>query len=71
MDQFKLFVVLDKSDLYYTLGKLEILKLRADYKMMRGSAFTLQEFHDRFMREGTPPIKIVRKALLGNDSPVL
>jgi uncharacterized protein (DUF885 family) len=57
--------------LYYTLGKLEILKLREDYKKMRGSAFTLEEFHDRFMREGTPPIKIVRKALLGNDSPVL
>jgi len=57
--------------LYYTLGKLEIMKLREDYKKMRGSAFTLEEFHDRFMREGTPPIKIVRKALLGNDSPVL
>jgi len=57
--------------LYYTLGKLEIMKLLEDYKKMRGSAFTLEEFHDRFMREGTPPIKIVRKALLGNDSPVL
>jgi uncharacterized protein (DUF885 family) len=57
--------------LYYTLGKLEILKLREDYKKMRGSDFTLQEFHDRFMQQGTPPIKIVRKALLGNDSPVL
>jgi uncharacterized protein (DUF885 family) len=61
----------DPTYLYYTLGKLEIMKLREDYKKMRGSAFTLQEFHDRFMREGTPPIKIVRKALLGNDSPVL
>lgn len=57
--------------LYYTLGKLEIMKLREDYKKKRGSAFTLEEFHDRFMREGTPPIKIVRKALLGDDSPVL
>jgi hypothetical protein len=57
--------------LYYTLGKLEIMKLREDYRKMRGSAFTLEEFHDRFMREGWPPIKIVRKALLGNDSPVL
>jgi uncharacterized protein (DUF885 family) len=61
----------DPTYLYYTLGKLEIMKLREDYKKMRGDAFTLQEFHDRFMREGTPPIKIVRKALLGNDSPVL
>jgi uncharacterized protein (DUF885 family) len=57
--------------LYYTLGKLEIMKLREDYKKKRGSAFTLQDFHDRFMREGFPPIKIVRKALLGDDSPVL
>jgi uncharacterized protein (DUF885 family) len=57
--------------LYYTLGKLEIMKLREDYKQKRGNAFTLEEFHDRFMREGTPPIKIVRKALLGDDSPVL
>jgi uncharacterized protein (DUF885 family) len=47
------------------------MKLREDYKKMRGSAYTLEEFHDRFMREGFPPIKIVRKALLGNDSPVL
>jgi hypothetical protein len=57
--------------LYYTLGKLEILKLREDYQKLRGSAFTLKEFHDRFMSEGTPPIRIVRRALLGNDSPVL
>jgi uncharacterized protein (DUF885 family) len=61
----------DPTYLYYTLGKLEIMKLREDYKKMRGSAFTLQEFHDRFMREGWPPIKIVRKAMLGDDSPVL
>jgi uncharacterized protein (DUF885 family) len=61
----------DPTYLYYTLGKLEILKLREDYKNMRGSAYTLQEFHDRFMREGWPPIKIVRKAMLGDDSPVL
>jgi hypothetical protein len=61
----------DPTYLYYTLGKLEILKLREDYKKKLGSAFTLEEFHDRFMREGNPPIKIVRKAMLGDDSPVL
>lgn len=61
----------DPTYLYYTLGKLQILKLREDYKKMRGAQFTLQEFHDRFMKEGFPPIKIVRKAMLGNDSPTL
>ena len=38
---------------------------------MKGAAFTLQEFHDNFMRQGRPPIKIVRRAMLKNDSPVL
>ncbi len=61
----------DPTYLYYTLGKLEILKLREDYKKAQGSAYTLENFHDNFLRQGFPPIKIVRKALLGNDSPVL
>jgi uncharacterized protein (DUF885 family) len=55
----------------YTLGKLEILKLREDYKKLKGPQYSLREFHDAFMRQGAPPIKIVRRALLGNDSPVL
>ena len=55
----------DPTYLYYTLGKLEILKLRQDYKK------PLQQFHDDFMKQGGAPIKIVRQALLGNDSPVL
>ena len=61
----------DPTYLVYTLGKLEILKLREDYKKMKGSAYTLQGFHDAFLQQGYPPIKIVRRALLGNDSPVL
>ena len=61
----------DPTYLYYTLGKLEILQLRADYKKMKGAQYTLGEFHNRFMQEGFPPIKIVRRALLGNDSPVM
>jgi uncharacterized protein (DUF885 family) len=50
---------------------LEILKLREDYKKMKGDSYTLQGFHDAFLQQGYPPVKIVRKALLGNDSPVL
>src|SRR5579871_1416932 len=61
----------DPTYLVYTLGKLEILKLREDYNKMKGGKSTLQEFHDAFMAQGYPPIKIVRRALLGNDSPVL
>jgi uncharacterized protein (DUF885 family) len=61
----------DATYLYYTLGKLQILKLREDYRQMRGAKFSLQEFHTAFMQQGFPPIKIVRQALLGNDSPTL
>jgi hypothetical protein len=61
----------DPTYLVYTLGKLQIMKLREDYKHMRGADYTLQGFHDAFLAQGVPPIKIVRRALLGNNSPVL
>jgi uncharacterized protein (DUF885 family) len=61
----------DALYLYYTLGKLEILKLRADVQKKEGAAFNLQQFHDDFMHQGTAPIKVIRKAMLHDDSPVL
>jgi uncharacterized protein (DUF885 family) len=61
----------DPTYLYYTLGKLEIMKLREDVKKKQGAAFSLEQFHNDFLRQGFPPIKIVREALLGDDSPAL
>jgi hypothetical protein len=61
----------DPTYLYYTLGKLEIMKLREDVKKKEGAAFSLEKFHDDFLKQGFPPIKIVREALLGDDSPTL
>jgi uncharacterized protein (DUF885 family) len=61
----------DPTYLYYTLGKLEIMKLRDDVKAKQGSAFSVQKFHDDFLKQGFPPIKIVREAMLGDDSPTL
>jgi uncharacterized protein (DUF885 family) len=61
----------DPTYLYYTLGKLEIMKLRDDVKKKEGAAFSLEKFHDDFLRQGFPPIKIVREAMLGDDSPAL
>lgn len=55
----------DPTYLYYTLGKLEIMKLRHDYGQ------PILKFHDEFMKQGGAPIKIVREAMLGNHSPVL
>ena len=43
----------DATYLYYTLGKLEILKLRADVQQKQGAAFNLQEFHNDLHAAGT------------------
>jgi uncharacterized protein (DUF885 family) len=61
----------DATYLYYTLGKLQILKLRADLEKKEGAQFSLRQFHDDFLKQGFPPIKIVRRALLGDTSPTL
>jgi uncharacterized protein (DUF885 family) len=61
----------DATYLYYTLGKLEIMKLRADMMKKQGAAFSLEKFHNEFLRQGFPPIKIVREAMLGDGSPAL
>ena len=61
----------DATYLYYTLGKLQILKLRADLEKKEGAQFSLERFHDDFLKQGFPPIKIVRRALLGDTSPTL
>lgn len=61
----------DPTYLYYTLGKLEIMKLREDMKKKQGSAFSLERFHDDFLSQGFPPVKIVREAMLMDQSPAL
>jgi uncharacterized protein (DUF885 family) len=54
--------------LYYTLGKLAIYKLRADYQRAKGSAYSLRDFHDQFVKQGGVPIPIVRRILLPGDT---
>ena len=44
---------------------------RADLKKKEGDEFSLARFHDDFLKQGFPPIKIVRRALLGDTSPTL
>jgi uncharacterized protein (DUF885 family) len=61
----------DPTYLYYTLGKLEILKLREDYKQKMGDKFTLEDFHNKLLKQGFPPIKYIRRNMMGDNSPVL
>lgn len=61
----------DPTYLYYTLGKLEILKLRDDYKKKMGDKFSLEQFHDELLKQGFPPVKLIRRVMIGDNSPVL
>jgi hypothetical protein len=54
----------DPEYLYYTLGKLEILKLREDYRQQEGARFSLRTFHNEMLRHGAPPIRLLREVLL-------
>ena len=55
----------------YTLGKLEILKLREDVEKKEGKNFSLAHFHDRFLGAGLIPIAVIRREIMGEDGPVL
>ena len=58
---------LDPTNLVYTLGKMEILRLRDDWRRQLGDSFRLGEFHDRLLSYGMPPVRILRMAMLGDD----
>lgn len=58
----------DPGYLNYTLGKLLLLKLREDYKAEQGSNFSLQDFHDKALAYGAPPVPLLRSMLLANDN---
>jgi uncharacterized protein (DUF885 family) len=58
----------DPGYLNYTLGKLQILKLRYDYEAQQGNEFSLQKFHNEFLNHGMPPIRLLREIMLKDKS---
>ena len=57
----------DPEYLNYTLGKLMIKKLRAEW-FARHPKATLQKFHDTLLSLGAPPLGLAREHLLGADA---
>lgn len=54
----------DPGYLFYTVGKLEIIKLRADYEKQEGANFSLHKFHDEMLSHGMPQIRLLREVML-------
>ena len=67
----------DPAYLNYTLGKLMIRKLRADWTAKQPSAGSAaataddhalwHDFHDKFLSYGGPPIPLLRKEMMGEE----
>jgi len=58
----------DPGYLNYTLGKLQILKLRDDYKTQEGDDFSIQKFHNELLNHGMPPIRLLREIMLKDQT---
>ena len=58
----------DYGYMLYTLGKLQILKLRNDFKAQEGDKFSLEKFHDQLLDHGAPPIRLLREIMLKDKS---
>jgi uncharacterized protein (DUF885 family) len=54
----------DPGYCFYTIGKLEFLKLRNDFRKQEGSSFSLRRFHNEVLQHGAPPIRLLRDTML-------
>ena len=57
----------DPGYLFYSLGKLQILKLREDYKRQEGSNYSLKNFNDAICDHGQMPIRYLRELFLTDE----
>jgi uncharacterized protein (DUF885 family) len=55
----------DPGYLNYTLGKLMIRKLHADWRAAQGDSYSLQAFHDQLLSYACAPVPVIRRAMLG------
>lgn len=51
----------------YTVGKLQMFKLREDWRKQEGAAYSLGRFHDEVLRHGQPPVRLLRERMLGDS----
>ncbi len=58
----------DPMYLAYAAGKLMLLKLRNDCRQHQGKAFSLRQFHDTLLGNGSAPFWLHRQLLLPDDT---
>ncbi len=58
----------DAGYCFYTLGKLQLLKLREDYQRQEGASYSLKKFNDAVLDNGQPAIRLLRVKMLKDSS---
>src|SRR5258705_13832966 len=54
----------DYGYLNFSFGKMEVLKLRDDYKAQQDVEFSLEQFHNQLLDNGMPPVLFFREVFL-------
>lgn len=55
----------------YTIGAMQIRKLRDDVRAKEGAKFDLAHFHERILSQGSLPVALLRRILLNDEGPTL
>jgi uncharacterized protein (DUF885 family) len=55
----------------YTIGAMQIRKLRDDVRAKEGDKFDLAHFHERILSQGSLPVALLRRILLNDEGPTL
>jgi uncharacterized protein (DUF885 family) len=61
----------DPGYLVYAIGKLMLMKLRADCQAQQGDSFSLRAFHDTLLDNGALPVWAHRELMLGRRGELL
>ncbi len=48
----------------YLVGKMQLLGLRDEFRSRMGERYSLRDFHDRLLAEGSIPVRLIRRKLL-------
>lgn len=59
------YLMMPTQPMSYLMGKLEILKIMAEYQEREGDDFTLRKFHDTLLAAGSIPPALVRWSIFG------
>ncbi|MGE5179576.1 MAG: DUF885 domain-containing protein [Bacteroidota bacterium] len=61
----------DPTYVVYTIGAMQIRKLRDDVRAKEEASFDLARFHERILSEGALPVALLRRILLDDSGPTL